>query len=49
MLTAVFLAAGGALTPAAFATGLVPALAVGAAVLAVATAAALFLPRGTGR
>ncbi|MFB7890246.1 MFS transporter [Cellulosimicrobium cellulans] len=49
VLTAVFLAAGGALTPAAFATGLVPALAVGAAVLAVATAAALFLPRGTGR
>src|SRR5690606_6927587 len=49
LLTAVFLAAGGALTPTAFATGLVPALVVGTVVLAVATAAGLLLPRGAGR
>jgi EmrB/QacA subfamily drug resistance transporter len=49
VLTAVFLAAGGALTPDDFATGLVPALVVGASVLALATLSALFLPRGSGR
>ncbi|MGM7421455.1 DHA2 family efflux MFS transporter permease subunit [Cellulosimicrobium sp. ES-005] len=49
VLTAAFLGAGGALTPAAFATGLAPALALGTAVLVVAVVAGLAIPRGTGR
>ncbi|MCL1870708.1 MAG: MFS transporter [Promicromonosporaceae bacterium] len=49
VLTAVFLASDGALTPTAFVSGLVPAMAVGAVLVAVGAAAAAFVPRGAGR
>ncbi|WP_223404354.1 MFS transporter [Occultella gossypii] len=45
VLTAVFLGAGGGFEPGTYARGLVPALAVGAATLAVATGVSMFLPR----
>ncbi|WP_232847990.1 MFS transporter [Occultella kanbiaonis] len=45
VLTAVFLGAGGGFEPDTYASGLVPALAVGAATLAVATGVSMFLPR----
>lgn len=48
-IVAVFQAAGGTLTPAGYAGGLRPAMLVGAAVIAVAALAALFMPAGTGR
>jgi EmrB/QacA subfamily drug resistance transporter len=47
VLTAVFLAAGGAFTPQAYLDGLVPALWVGASAVAVGVLAALFLPGRT--
>ncbi|PJI94403.1 MFS transporter [Luteimicrobium subarcticum] len=49
VLTAVFLGAGGAFTPAAYVDGLVPALWVGAAVVGVGAVASLLMPRRTGR
>ncbi len=49
VLTATFLASNGAFTPAAYATGLVPALAVGAGLSGVATLAALAIPGRVGR
>ncbi|MGC5168444.1 MFS transporter [Luteimicrobium sp. DT211] len=49
VLTAVFLAAGGAFTPAAFADGLEPALWVGTAVLGVGAACSFLMPRATGK
>ena len=49
VLTAVFLAADGAFTPAAFSAGLTPALWTGTAVLAVGAAVSFLMPRGTGK
>ncbi|WP_068274306.1 DHA2 family efflux MFS transporter permease subunit [Aldersonia kunmingensis] len=49
VLTAVFLAAGGALTPAGYADGLRPALIVGALAVAVGVVASLFIPARTGK
>jgi EmrB/QacA subfamily drug resistance transporter len=49
VLTAVFQAADGAITPDAFAQGLRPAVLVGAAVIAAAAVASLAMPRDTGR
>jgi EmrB/QacA subfamily drug resistance transporter len=49
VLTAVFQAADGALTPDAFAAGLRPAVLVGAGVIAAAAVASLAMPRSTGR
>ncbi len=49
VIVAVFQAAGGALTPALFATGLRPAALVGAALVGVGALAALLMPRATGR
>ncbi|WP_282945480.1 MFS transporter [Cellulomonas endometrii] len=49
VLTAVFQAADGALTPDAFAAGLRPAVLVGAGVIAAAAVASLAMPRRTGR
>ncbi|MFD4468592.1 DHA2 family efflux MFS transporter permease subunit [Rhodococcus sp. NPDC058505] len=48
ILTAVFLGSGGALTPTGYADALRPALLVGAAAVAVAVVAALFMPGRTG-
>jgi EmrB/QacA subfamily drug resistance transporter len=49
VLTAVFLAAGGAFTPAAFSDGLPTALWVGTAILAAGAAASFLMPRSTGK
>lgn len=49
ILTAVFSAAGGALTPTAFATGLRPAVLTGAGVIAVGAVISVLMPRATGR
>lgn len=49
VLTAVFTAAGGSITPEGFDAGLRPAVLVGAAVIAVAAVASLAMPRSTGR
>jgi EmrB/QacA subfamily drug resistance transporter len=49
VLTAAFQAAGGDLTPAAFADGLRPAVLLGAAVIAAAALVSLAMPRSTGR
>lgn len=49
ILTAAFQAAGGELTPTAFATGLRPAVLVGAAIIALSVVASLAMPRSTGR
>ena len=49
VLTAVFTASDGTITPDGFAAGLRPAVLVGAAVIAVAAVASLAMPRGTGR
>lgn len=49
VLTAVFTAAGGTITPDGFDAGLRPAVLTGAAVIAVAAVASLAMPRGTGR
>ena len=48
-LSAVFLGAGGQLTPVGYDGAVGPALLTGAAALAIATLAALFVPRGKGR
>lgn len=48
-VVAVFQAAGGTLTPDGYAGGLRPAMLVGAAVIAAAAVAALFMPAVTGR
>jgi hypothetical protein len=47
-LTAVFLGAGGQLTPTGYVDAAVPAILTGAAVLGVGAIAALFLPAGRG-
>lgn len=49
VLTAAFQAAGGELTPTAFADGLRPAVLLGAAVIALAAVVSLAMPRSTGR
>ncbi len=49
VLTAVFLAGGGAFTPATFADGLTPALWVGTAVVAAGAAVSFLMPRSTGK
>jgi EmrB/QacA subfamily drug resistance transporter len=49
VLVAVFEAAGGALTPAGYASGLRPAILVGAAIVAVGALASLAMPGSTGR
>jgi EmrB/QacA subfamily drug resistance transporter len=49
VLTAVFTAAGGVISPEGFEAGLRPAVLTGAAVIAVAAVASLAMPRGTGR
>jgi EmrB/QacA subfamily drug resistance transporter len=49
VLVAVFLAAGGTLTPEGYAAGLRPAVLVGAAVVAAGAVLALWMPAGTGR
>jgi len=49
VLTAVFTASDGTITPDGFAAGLRPAVLVGAVVIAVAAVASLAMPRGTGR
>jgi EmrB/QacA subfamily drug resistance transporter len=49
VLTAVFTAAGGTISPDGFDAGLRPAVLTGAAVIAVAAVASLAMPRGTGR
>jgi EmrB/QacA subfamily drug resistance transporter len=49
VLTAVFTAAGGVITPEGFEAGLRPAVLTGAAVIAVAAIASLAMPRSTGR
>ncbi|TKR23030.1 DHA2 family efflux MFS transporter permease subunit [Cellulomonas hominis] len=49
VLTAVFTAAGGTISPDGFDAGLRPAVLTGAAVIAVAAIASLAMPRGTGR
>lgn len=49
VLTAVFTAAGGSITPDGFDAGLRPAVLTGAAVIAVAAVASLAMPRATGR
>jgi EmrB/QacA subfamily drug resistance transporter len=49
VLTAVFLAAGGAFDPGAFADGLTPALWVGTAIVGLGAIASLLMPRTTGR
>ncbi|MCX5046547.1 MFS transporter [Aldersonia sp. NBC_00410] len=49
VLTAVFLAAGGALTPTGYAEGLRPALIVGAISVGIAVLASVFMPARTGR
>lgn len=49
VLTAVFTAAGGTISPDGFDAGLRPAVLVGAAVIALAAVASLAMPRGTGR
>jgi len=49
VLTAVFLAAGGAFTPAAFADGLTPALWVGTAVVGAGAVVSFLMPRSTGK
>lgn len=48
-VVAVFEAAGGALTPAAYATGLRPAMLAGAAVVALGAAISVLMPAATGR
>jgi EmrB/QacA subfamily drug resistance transporter len=49
VLTAVFTAAGGTISPDGFDAGLRPAVLTGAAVIALAAVASLAMPRGTGR
>ncbi|MFC8733381.1 MFS transporter [Luteimicrobium sp. NPDC057192] len=49
VLTAVFLAAGGAFTPATYADGLKPALWVGTAVVGVGAVVSFLMPRSTGK
>lgn len=49
VLTAVFTAAGGTISPDGFDAGLRPAVLTGAAVIAVAAVVSLAMPRGTGR
>jgi hypothetical protein len=49
LLTAVFLGAGGSLTPAGYAEGLRPALIVGALSVGFAVLASLFVPARTGK
>lgn len=49
VLVAVFQAAGGALTPTAYAEGLRPAILVGAAIVAAGALVSLAMPRHTGR
>jgi EmrB/QacA subfamily drug resistance transporter len=49
VLTAVFTAAGGSITPDGFDAGLRPAVLVGAAVIAAAAVASLAMPRAAGR
>ncbi|MCG7285059.1 DHA2 family efflux MFS transporter permease subunit [Cellulomonas sp. ACRRI] len=49
VLTAVFTAAGGTISPDGFDAGLRPAVLTGAAVIAAAAIASLAMPRGTGR
>ncbi|VTR78092.1 DHA2 family efflux MFS transporter permease subunit [Cellulomonas hominis] len=49
VLTAVFTATGGTISPDGFDAGLRPAVLTGAAVIAVAAVASLAMPRGTGR